>query len=194
MIFDSYIKFRADLRSLQPLHRLKRLFDNVQRTYKLDGPMAEIGVYEGGSALLMATCDPANRKLYACDSFQGLQNPGEYDKLAHGEYRADFFRVERYLHDIPAIELIQGVFPDPKLHKAMYDEEFSMVHLDVDYYQSTLDCLEFFYPRMLADGIIQSDDFDDTTCPGVRKAFEEFFKDKAEDFWAMDNIVYVVKL
>ncbi|PIZ94190.1 hypothetical protein COX84_05420 [Candidatus Micrarchaeota archaeon CG_4_10_14_0_2_um_filter_49_7] len=50
-------------------------------------------------------------------------------------------------------------------------------HIDVDLYQSTVDCLNFFYPRMQAGGVIISHD---AHLGGVNKAFEEFFKDKPE--------------
>lgn len=44
-------------------------------------------------------------------------------------------------------------------------------------FQSILDCLEFFYPRMSHGGIILSHDY---TFKGVKRAFDEFFKDKPE--------------
>ena len=58
------------------------------------------------------------------------------------------------------------------------DTMFSMVHLDVDIYQSTIDGLTWFYPRILRGGILISHDYVDAE--GVRKAFREFFDDKPE--------------
>ena len=55
------------------------------------------------------------------------------------------------------------------------DIKFSLVHLDVDLYKSTKDCLEFFYSRMEKGGIIFSHDY---STLGVKQAFDEFFKDK----------------
>ena len=57
------------------------------------------------------------------------------------------------------------------------DKTFSLAHIDVDLYQSTVDCLNFFYPRMQAGGVIISHD---AHLGGVNKAFEEFFKGKPE--------------
>ena len=54
------------------------------------------------------------------------------------------------------------------------------VHLDLDIYESTYKSLEFFYPRMVAGGIIVSHDYSNLTVPAVRRAFTEFFKDKRE--------------
>ncbi len=58
--------------------------------------------------------------------------------------------------------------------------EYSFVHIDVDLYQPTLDCLNFFYNRMIPGGIIISDDYKWQHTPGVKRAFDEFFKDKKE--------------
>ena len=58
------------------------------------------------------------------------------------------------------------------------NRRFSFVHLDVDLYQSTLDCLNFFYPRLSLGGIIISHDY--TTAEGVDLAFDEFFSNKPE--------------
>jgi hypothetical protein len=57
---------------------------------------------------------------------------------------------------------------------------FSFVHLDVDLYQPTLDSLQFFYPRLPPGGILLCDDYGFVTCPGARKAMDEFFADKPE--------------
>ena len=60
----------------------------------------------------------------------------------------------------------------------MQDRTFSLVNLDVDTYESTKQCLLFFYNRMSTGGIIISHDY--LTAPGVQKAFDEFFSDKPE--------------
>ena len=53
---------------------------------------------------------------------------------------------------------------------------FSFVHIDVDLHQPTLDSLAYFYPRMSRHGVILCDDYGFETCPGARKAFDDFFK------------------
>jgi O-methyltransferase len=44
--------------------------------------------------------------------------------------------------------------------------------------ESTLACLEFFYPRMIPGGIMLSHDY--SILAGVRQAFTEFLTDKPE--------------
>jgi len=45
----------------------------------------------------------------------------------------------------------------------------------VDLYKSTIDCLGFFYPRMIQGGIILTHDYH---TDGVQTAFKEFFDGK----------------
>jgi O-methyltransferase len=53
------------------------------------------------------------------------------------------------------------------------DRTYQLVHLDVDLYESTKDCLEYFVPRLAPGGVIVLDDYDAPNCPGVRMAAEE---------------------
>ncbi|MEW6183994.1 MAG: TylF/MycF/NovP-related O-methyltransferase [Bacillota bacterium] len=53
-----------------------------------------------------------------------------------------------------------------------------MVHLDVDIYKSTLDCLDFFYSRVNTGSVILIHDY--VQAAGVRKAFDEFFSNKPD--------------
>lgn len=52
-------------------------------------------------------------------------------------------------------------------------------------YKSTLDSLAFFYGRMTKGGIILSHDYSSKSCPGVKKAFDEFFRKKKEPIFEL---------
>ncbi len=54
------------------------------------------------------------------------------------------------------------------------------MHLDADIYEATLDGLKFFYPRMPKGGIILIHDYNALHLVGIKKAIDEFFKDKPE--------------
>jgi hypothetical protein len=57
---------------------------------------------------------------------------------------------------------------------------FSLVHIDVDLYESVFECLRFSYPRLAAGGALVLDDVGSPTCLGAKAAAEEFFRDKLE--------------
>jgi hypothetical protein len=69
---------------------------------------------------------------------------------------------------------------------------FCFVHLDVDVYQSTLDGLEFFFPRLQTGGVLLSHDYNSVSCPGVRRAFDEYFNGTVQDVVPLwDSMTYV---
>ncbi len=154
-----------------------QVFTAVRDAAKIQVDIAEVGVYKGASAKLICEAK-GEKRLHLFDSFQGIPEVSEIDKpeFFKGQYAASLDDVKERLKGYKNVYFYVGVFPgssDP-----VKDLSFSFVHLDVDTYESTLNCLRFFYPRMSPGGIIISHDY--PTVLGVRKAFEEFFRDKVE--------------
>jgi predicted O-methyltransferase YrrM len=58
----------------------------------------------------------------------------------------------------------------------LMEQKYRMVHIDVDLFQPTLTCLEYFGPRLVHGGIIVLDDYGSPKCPGVKKALKLFLK------------------
>jgi len=157
------------------LAQLIKLVDHV------DGDVAECGVYEGASSLLMfERVRNTNKKLHLFDSFEGLSIPNDED----GTYwtKGDLSIPEQVVRgNLPKSDRIlyyKGWIPE-RFHM-VNDNKFSFVHLDVDLYQPTYDSLVFFYPRMVLGGIILCDDYGFDSCPGAKKAIDDFFMDKQE--------------
>jgi hypothetical protein len=146
---------------------------------KLDGDMAEVGVYQGGSAKLISEAK-GNKTLHLFDTFTGLPPLSEVDTHFGVKFwKENEFsntsedKVTKYLSKYDNVKIYQGKFPDTS--EPVKNTMFSFVHLDVDLYQSTIDSLEFFYPRLIQGGIILTHDYHSD---GVHKAFVEFFKSK----------------
>jgi hypothetical protein len=153
-----------------------QIFMAVQRTEKIKGEIAEVGVYRGGSAKIICEAK-GDRILHLFDTFEGLPQTEEIDILHFkGEFRASLEDVKGLLKEYPNVYFYKGLFPSTA--EPVKNTKFSFVNLDVDIYRSTVDCLNFFYPRMNPGGIIISHDY--MSVPGVRKAIDEFFKDKSE--------------
>lgn len=164
-------------------NRLKFIADSIEKTKHLNRWMAEIGAYKGGSAYLIASL--SQQPFFVCDSFEGLPELTEQDiedKPRHrkGDFTSSLNEVQDFLKNFNNVNILKGFFPNQDIHEEMYHKTYSFVHLDVDLYQPTLDCLNFFYPRMTKGGIIVSDDYKWVATPGVKKAFDEFFADKPE--------------
>ena len=162
-----------------------QLYSSVQATSMIPGVMAEVGVYKGGSAVILCEAKK-DRALYLFDTFTGMPmtevstDADTWGRKTHQDTSVE--GVQEFLSEYPNIEIIPGIFPQsiPEQFKSM---TFSFVNLDVDLYQPTLEALKFFWPRMSVGGRLISHnynsvcyDIDDT--PGVKKAFKEYFKDR----------------
>ncbi len=149
----------------------EQLFRLVRSLAKISGHMAEVGVYSGASSKIIREAD-SQKPLHLFDTFAGLPLPSVKDqRFQAGMYSCSLPDVQDYLACYSGIEFYEGTFPftaDPVKHLM-----FSFVHLDVDLYQSTLDALRFFWPRMVEYGAILSHDYG--TSKGVVSAFDEFF-------------------
>jgi O-methyltransferase len=152
------------------------IYAAVERTSKVRGDLAEVGVFRGGSARLMCEVK-GDRALHLFDTFAGLPKAGEFDpKFQEGGFASSLSDVQRYLHPFPNVHFHPGFFPDTA--KGLEPSTFAFVHLDVDLFESTLSGLEWFYPRMNQGAILISHDY--STAQGVRKAFEDFFTKRPE--------------
>lgn len=80
----------------------------------------------------------------------------------------------------------------PERFKDVEDMKFSFLHVDVDLYDPTIDSLKFFYDRMTTGGIIMCDDYGSVSCPGAKKAFDEFFADKQENILELPSAQAIV--
>jgi O-methyltransferase len=148
----------------------------VRQTGKIPGDIAEVGVYRGGSAKLIAEAK-GERPLHLFDTFEGMPDTAAVDPLfQRGQFPSSSEEVKKYLVSYPSVSLYKGYFPDTA--GPVEDKRFSFVHLDVDIYESTAKSLAFFYPRMARGALLISHDY--MWAEGVKRAFDEFFADKPE--------------
>jgi O-methyltransferase len=141
----------------------------------LDGDYAEVGVFKGATA--KAICEAkGNKQLYLFDTFEGLPEVNKIDsKYKTKMFKSDFQKVKAKLSKYKKVYIYKGFFPETG--NIIQDKKFAFVHLDVDIYKSTKDCLKFFYNKMSKGGIIISHDYN---VRGVKKAFDNFFSNKSE--------------
>lgn len=186
------LKFYKEPEVIDLLQSTKKEIDFMLRPYEaftiystakaqsiLEGDMAEVGVYQGGSAKLICEAK-GTRKLHLFDTFEGLPEVSETDKnfddieFLHKKdiSNTSLDKVKNYLSKYDDVFFYKGKFPETA--EPVKDNVFSFVHLDADLYESTLNSLKFFYPRLVQGGIIISHDY--VTVTGVRKAFEDYFR------------------
>ena len=157
------------------------LFQLARHASKLEGAFAEVGVYRGGTAKLLAgITDRAGRELHLFDTFAGMP---ETDQARDLHTAGDFSdtsleAVQRFLAGHTSPTFHQGYFPATA--KGLEDTKFALVHVDADIASSVGACCEFFYPRLVPGGVMIFDDYGQTSCPGAKSATDEFFASKPE--------------
>lgn len=154
--------------------RLATLELLCRRLENIGGAAAELGVYRGFFARCINQLMP-RRKLYLFDSFAGFDpqaQPSEAFQAAHRNTQ-----VEKVLSIMPHRENITvkaGFFPQSL---EGLEEHFCFVSVDVDFYQTTLDGLRYFWPRLERGGYLMLHDWGSLKLPGVRQALLDYEKE-----------------
>src|SRR5262249_51232035 len=147
--------------SLLPPDRRRDLVRAALQTRNLEGDMAEVGVYQGGSARALSLALPGKR-LHLFDTFTGLPS-GEIGGHQQGEFACSLAEVLEQVN-YPNVTIHAGVFPASAV--GLEEVRFSFVHLDGDLYTTTRDALAWFWPRLVPGGAIVLDDWQWQNCPG----------------------------
>ncbi len=180
--------FQALYHKLEPantrsLDRKFTLVELMKLTASVAGDTAECGVFRGASSYLI--CRENRRRgqgqvHHVFDSFEGLSVPGQHDGASweSGNMSAGLEVVRRTLSEFEHVEYHPGWIP--KRFAEVEQRRFAFVHIDVDLYQPTLDSVTFFYPRLSPGGILLCDDYGFRSCPGARRALDEFFAETEE--------------
>ena len=162
------------------------LYSIAKSVSRVSGDIVECGVSRGHSSYLMLKANSKNHKVfYGFDSFEGLSEPGDSDKITNNfsykwkknDLSTPISVAEKNLSQFPQrFKLFKGWIPD-KFHEVS-DKKFCLVHIDVDLYQPTLDSLNFFWDKLNKGGVLVCDDYGSLLCPGAKKAMDEFFESK----------------
>lgn len=170
---------RFETQNYRSFDRKYALRELIKLALPLAGDFAECGVWRGASAYLMAkelARHGADKHLYLFDSFDGVSDPNPdldgsfwqrgYLSASLQEVQANCWQYASFF------TCLQGWIPER--FGDIAECQFSFVHIDVDLYEPTRDSLEFFGARMVSGGVIVCDDYGFATCPGARKAVDDF--------------------
>src|SRR5262249_21739750 len=162
----------------------KARLDNIQMCIEsviregIPGDLIEAGVWRGGTTIFMKgvldTLGDTSRNLWLADSFEGLPSP-DADRYPI-EAKAHNSKVMRDVFQHFAVELadvrenfrrfgvldkrvrfLKGWFKDTLPRAPIH--AFSVIRLDGDYYESTMDCLLNSYPKLSRGGLLGVDEY-----------------------------------
>ncbi|MEO8821515.1 MAG: TylF/MycF/NovP-related O-methyltransferase [Ginsengibacter sp.] len=157
------------------------LVSNEINSKKLQGNVAELGVYKGKFARYINLYFK-ERKLYLFDTFEGFDERDVHvekkEGFSSGSQNFADTSLESVLNLMPYKENcipVKGFFPESA--NGVHDE-FVFVSLDADLYEPIYEGLKFFYPLLVPGGYIFVHDFNNDNYPGARKAVEKFCTEK----------------
>lgn len=157
------------------------IFEQIQKE-GLKGDLAELGVYKGNTAALLAKfARNQERTVYLFDTFQGFSKADlrEIDADKEVGFQDTSLERVRSLVGTQRTEYVVGYFPESAA--AIPDDlSFCLVHLDCDLYAPMKAALEYFYPRLVSGGFLLLHDYSSLCWDGAEKAIDGFFADKAE--------------
>src|SRR6185312_13866256 len=189
---DMGLDWPADAETMIGMQRLTSLQHCVETVLADDipGDLVECGVWRGGASILMravlAAYEDETRCVWLADSFEGVPRPDaanyKADKLpwyamglhraapvlavSEAEVRANF---ERYGLLDDQVRFLPGWFKDT-LPNAPIDR-ISVLRLDGDLYESTIQALDALYPRLSPGGFCIIDDYN---LQGCRQAVADY--------------------
>ena len=184
-VFSQHGEFRnllgqwvsGNARNAGDLTRLYAFVLNLKRVLatNVPGDFAELGVYRGNSAAVLAHF-AVGRRVFLFDTFSGFdqRNLVGIDG-SQPKHFADtsIDRVRSVVGNDAACRYAVGVFPDSLTGEAR-DTTYSFVSLDCDLYQPMKEGLAFFYPRLSPGGLIFCHDYSSHHWPGATRAVDEF--------------------
>ncbi len=177
---DIYKKYTVGKQSYCSVGQLHVMYQFLSYALNLEGDVAQLGIYKGGSVAQLASLVLNTKKnYYAFDTFEGLPPTTAKDDVngytnAEGQMSdTSLGQVSAYLLDYDCVHLIKGYFPE-SIPNDIYNKKFCFVYLDGDTHQATKDGLKFFWPRMIKGGVIIIDDYGSRRWAGVKRAVEEF--------------------
>ena len=148
----------------------------------ITGDMAELGVYRGNSAAVLAHyARKSGKKLLLFDTFEGFDSRDLVadDEKRPVEFDATSLSLVKDVVGEEAVRFVQGWFPQ-SIPPDLYDSRFCLVHIDCDLYEPAKAGLEFFYPRLSPGGLLVVHDYANPCWRGIKRAVDEFFSGKAE--------------
>lgn len=180
----------------------------------LPGIYLEAGCALGGSAIIIASKKNHQRPMYVYDVFGVIPPPTQEDTQdVHDRYRVilegktegidgdKYYGYQENLYELvqtnlesfgvaietQSVKLIKGLLQDTM----RVDEPVAFAHIDVDWYEPVMTCLERIFPKLVVGGSIILDDYHDWG--GCRKATDEFLKEVIGQF-SLDDTAGSMKI
>ncbi len=175
---------RRNARNAEDLPRLYALALNIRAVLAegIAGDFAELGVYRGNSASVLAHyARGAGREVLLFDTFAGFDRRDFTgpDRDRAMEFADTSLDAVRDLVGEANVRYLPGYFPDSLL-PGMDARRFALVHLDCDLYEPIRAGMAFFFPRLAPGGLMIVHDYAGIYWDGVKQAVDECLAGRPE--------------
>ncbi len=204
LITECY-KFEFNTSTKYCLWKTLRLFKKAVKNKTIKHNFVECGVWKGIYLVffqkLIEMYNLENCKIYGFDTFEGIPKPTTEDITRNNESMLDRYNLlkvdektsnwnytkidkvkDSYFQNTKKnnnLILIKGKVEDTLIYKQNIPDEISILKLDTCLYSGTKIELDILFPKVKKDGIIIIDNY--FNFKGVKKATDEFFKEKKLD-------------
>lgn len=172
---------------------------------KIVGSFLELGCALGGSAIIIASTKDRDRQFTIYDVFGMIPPPSTKDDkdiqerykeitsgMSTGISGDIYYGYQKNLKKIVVnnfkkfhinpnnanVKLIEGLYEDTLHFKK--EDRIAFAHIDCDWYDSVMTCLERITPILSVGGVLVIDDY--YTWSGCKKAIDDYFLDKKASF------------
>lgn len=168
---------------------------------EIPGDFVECGVWKGGNAILIAKLlkdlNVIDRKIYLYDTFSGMVEPTDEDKVIGHEKKNSYkiwstskksshnewcyASLEEVKKNVSMVNYPKEnfIFVKGEVEKTIpkkIPQQISLLRLDTDWYESTKHELTHLFPLLTNSGILIVDDYGHWE--GQKKAVDEYFRKK----------------
>ena len=147
----------------------------------LEGDFVECGVWYGmlsKTIVEYTNFGSSGKDFYLMDAFGNL---GRDDRP---EYEPDIFPlVKQRFSQYPNVHLVQGLIPSTL--PEVPSDKIAFLAIDMNGVEPDEAALKYFYPKMVAGGIIYFDDYGWSGHGELKKMIDRFFEDKPEEILYM---------
>jgi O-methyltransferase len=164
-----------------PQNRLLYLYEKCKNALsKTPGNVVEVGVYKGGTLLMLAkalkeVCP--QYRVYGIDNFEGHPYSDGHPVHYKGKYSdVDKGILEKYIENQNLkdhITLFKGKVED--IWPGLNLQNISFAHIDCDLYIPIKYCCEHVPGVLNKGGMMYFDDYGHEHCPGATRAVDEIF-------------------
>lgn len=187
----------------QAMLDLKNCIRSIEER-NVEGIMMEMGCALGGSAILISGNKQKQRPFKVYDVFGMIPSPGErddqdihdrYEDITKGNAKGlgddtYYGYTDNLLDKVKSTFVEMGIVPDDNsvsFVQGLYEdtlkdfnESVSFAHIDCDWYDSVMVCLENIVPHLSKGGVLVIDDY--YVWSGCTKAVDDFFKGRGNEF------------